>query len=140
MYFVRGCSRRQLPHYPSSFVIFVLDVHLPRQLAALLIHKGHEAIHVLDILNKARTKDTDIRKHADLNGLILITKDRDFVTSHTFLRSPKKLIKINLGNVSNEELLHIFEKNWKAISGIIENAEYMIELDRIGIALHEPRQ
>jgi predicted nuclease of predicted toxin-antitoxin system len=121
-------------------VIFLLDVHLPWQLAAFLIHKGHEAIHVLDILNKARTKDTDIRKHADLNGLILITKDRDFVTSHTLLQSPKKLIKINLGNVSNVELLHIFEKNWKAISGIIGNSEYMIELDRIGIVLHEPRE
>jgi hypothetical protein len=37
-------------------------------------------------------------------------------------------------------LLHIFEKNWKAISGIIGNSEYMIELDRIGIVLHEPRE
>jgi len=119
-------------------VTFLLDVHLPRLLATFLKGKGHEAIHVLDILNKARTKDTDIRRHADLNDYVLLTKDKDFVTSHTFLRSPKRLIKINLGNLGNEEMLSIFEKNWNGLSGVVTGPEYMIELDRIGIVVHEP--
>ncbi len=117
---------------------FLLDVHLPRLLAAFLKAKGFNAEHVLDILNKARTKDADIRRYADLHELILVTKDRDFVTSRIFLRSPKKLIKINLGNVGNEELLSIFEKNWETISSIVTKSDYLIELDRIGIVLHEP--
>ena len=117
---------------------FLLDVHLPRLLVAFLKDKGYKAEHVLDILNKARTKDADIRKYADLHELILITKDKDFVTSRIFLRSPKKLIKINLGNVGNEELLSIFDKNWQTISSIVAKSDYLIELDRIGIILHEP--
>lgn len=118
---------------------FLLDVHLPRLLGKFLKSKDNEAIHALDILHGARTKDADIRRYADMHEMILLTKDKDFVTSHAFLRSPKRLIKINLGNLSNSELLHIVDKNWMSISGIISRAEYMIELDRIGIVLHEPR-
>jgi predicted nuclease of predicted toxin-antitoxin system len=119
-------------------VTFLLDVQLPRLLAAFLKDKGYKTEHVLDVLNKARTNDADIRKYADIHDLILITKDKDFVTSRIFLRSPKKLIKINLGNIGNEELLRIFDKNWETISSIISKSDYLIELDRIGIVLHEP--
>ena len=118
---------------------FLLDVHLPRRLTTFIEGKGQEAIHVLDILNGGRTKDTEIRKYADQHQLVIITKDKDFVTSHTFLRSPKKLIKINLGNLGNEELLSIFENNWQTILAQVDSPEFMIELDRIGIILHEPR-
>ncbi|MFO1470048.1 MAG: DUF5615 family PIN-like protein [Turneriella sp.] len=118
---------------------FLLDVHLPRRLAALIKAMGYDAIHVLDILNRGRTKDTDIRRHADENHFVVITKDKDFVTSHTFLRSPRKLIKINLGNLGNEELLSIFEKNWNTISTNVVAAEFLMEIDRTGIVLHQPR-
>ena len=118
---------------------FLLDVHLPRRLAALIKAKGHDAIHVLDILNRGRTKDTDIRRHADDYQFVLISKDKDFVTSHTFLRSPRKLIKINLGNLGNEELMSIFEKNWGSISTNIATAEFLMEIDRSGIVLHQPK-
>ena len=120
-------------------MIFLLDVHLPRALAAYLKGKGYDSMHVLDILDGARTKDVDIRKYADSQSMTLVSKDKDFVTSHAFLRSPKKLIKVNLGNVSNEELLNIFERNWLTFSGIADKTEYMIELDRVGVVLHEPR-
>ena len=120
-------------------MIFLLDVHLPRRLVAFIQSKGHEAIHVLDVLSGGRTKDTEIRQHADHHRYIVITKDKDFVTSHTFLKSPKKLIKINLGNLGNEELLSIFEKNWNTISAQANSPEFMIELDRVGVVLHEPR-
>jgi predicted nuclease of predicted toxin-antitoxin system len=120
-------------------VTLLLDVHLPRRLADFFKAKGHDAQHTLDILSGDRTKDTDLRQYADLHGYVIVTKDKDFVTSHTFLRSPRKLIKINLGNLGNEELINIFEKSWKSISAIVDTSEFMVEMDRVGIVLHEPR-
>ena len=39
--------------------------------------------------------------------MILISKDADFKNSFFINKSPKKLIKINLGNISNNDLIEI---------------------------------
>lgn len=51
---------------------------------------------------------TDINTYVDINDFILISKDADFKNSHFINKTPKKLVKINLGNISNEELITIF--------------------------------
>ncbi len=40
---------------------------------------------------------------------MVITKDSDFKNSHFIKHSPKKLIKINLGNISTNNLINILE-------------------------------
>ena len=47
---------------------------------------------------------------ADANDLIVITKDEDFRSSFFLKNSPNKLIRVVLGNISNQDLLALFEK------------------------------
>lgn len=80
---------------------FLCDVHISYKVTNYLISLGFEAIHVNEILDKWHTKDKDIRRFSDANDLIVITKDADFKNSFLISNTPNKLVKINLGNISN---------------------------------------
>ena len=86
---------------------FLCDVHISYKIVRYLISLSFEAIHVNDILDKWFTSDRDICKYADEHNMIVITKDYDFRASYYLRNTPKKLIKINLGNIANNELVEI---------------------------------
>ncbi len=83
----------------------VCDVHLPQRLVSFLIKEGIEAIHGSSILDSWTTEDHEFSKYADENEYVFVTKDADFRNSHFLNGSPRKLIKIDLGNISNDELI-----------------------------------
>ncbi|MDR6967235.1 putative nuclease of putative toxin-antitoxin system [Flavobacterium arsenatis] len=91
---------------------------------------GFECIHVNFILEKWFTTDTEIAKFADENNYILISKDADFKNSFLVNKTPKKLIKINLGNISNTELILIFEKNIGLFEELAKNDSFILEIDK----------
>ena len=87
-----------------------------------------------NILDKWHTKDQDIATYADNLYLILISKDQDFRNSYLLNHTPKKLIKINLGNISNKELLQIVENHIDQIEAIQQtNKSFMVEINKTGI-------
>jgi predicted nuclease of predicted toxin-antitoxin system len=106
-------------------------------LATHLNSLGYKTIHVNEILNKWKTKDSDICKYADQNDLIVITKDSDFRNSYFIKRTPKKLIKISLGNIPNQELKTIFSKNIDSIQKLYSMPNFLLELDKGDINLIE---
>jgi predicted nuclease of predicted toxin-antitoxin system len=109
---------------------FLCDVHISIKLAKHINNKGFECIHVNTILDKWFTSDSNIAKFSDLNDLILITKDFDFKNSFLVNKTPKKLIKINLGNISNTQLIEIFDRFISEIETINNNYnQFMIEID-----------
>lgn len=85
------------------------DVHISLKVSKKLEKLGHTSFHANYILNKWHTTDVQLMKYADENDLILITKDQDFRNSFILGSKPKKLIKINLGNIPNKELMVILE-------------------------------
>jgi predicted nuclease of predicted toxin-antitoxin system len=92
-------------------VNFLIDVHLPISLSKFLDSQpGCTAVHVNQILQKWYTKDAEICKYADDNLLVVITKDQDFKNSHFINKTPKKVIRIALGNISNADLIMLFDK------------------------------
>jgi predicted nuclease of predicted toxin-antitoxin system len=109
---------------------FLCDVHISIKLVKHLNNQGFECIHVNTILDKWFTSDSNIAKFSDLNDLILITKDFDFKNSFLVNKTPKKLIKINLGNISNTQLIEIFDRFIPEIKTISNNHnQFMIEMD-----------
>ena len=108
---------------------FLCDVHISIKLVKFLISKNHDCIHVNTILEKWCTKDSAIANYADQNGLILITKDGDFRDSHYLKNTPNKLVKINLGNISNADLLIIIENNLSKIEKLNSNDSFILEVD-----------
>jgi predicted nuclease of predicted toxin-antitoxin system len=86
-------------------VKFICDVHIPIKLVKYLDKSGFEALHVNTLPNSYYSKDAEITEFADRHGMILISKDADFKNSFLLNRTPKKLIKINLGNITNDNLI-----------------------------------
>lgn len=86
------------------------DVHIAIKVAKFFTSKGIETEHVNQILDKWHTHDKDICKFADKNNLTVVTKDSDFKNSHFLSQTPKKLIKVNLGNISTNKLIAIFDR------------------------------
>lgn len=85
---------------------FLCDVHIPIRIAKFIEEMGYKCEHVNRILKKWNTPDVEIIKYVDKNELILITKDQDFRNSFLLNSTPKKLLKIGLGNISNDKLLN----------------------------------
>ncbi|MCB9033602.1 MAG: DUF5615 family PIN-like protein [Chitinophagales bacterium] len=113
----------------------LLDAHLPYKLINILKTYNIDAIHTDDLPNKERTTDTFIRQIADTEDRIVVTKDSDFLDSYYIKKSPKKLLLVTTGNISNKVLFDIFEKN---ISKILEEFKHanFIELNNIDIIVH----
>jgi predicted nuclease of predicted toxin-antitoxin system len=55
---------------------FLIDANLPRSTGPMLLRYGHEAIHVRDV--GLGPDDAEIARHAQENGLALVTRDFDF--------------------------------------------------------------
>jgi predicted nuclease of predicted toxin-antitoxin system len=111
------------------------DVHISFKLVKYLHTKGIDAIHVNEILDKWNTKDKDICKYADEHNYIVVTKDVDFRNSYFLQNTPRKLIRICLGNISNQELINIFEVNREALQKIYFQERFYIEVGQDNVML-----
>lgn len=113
---------------------FLCDVHIALRLVRFLSEAGHHAVHVNSILAGSHTRDGEISAYADDQGMVVITKDRDFRNSFLIRHSPQKVIRVCLGNVSNEILIEAFRKNQARIEEIDgKYISYLIELGQDGM-------
>ncbi|OKS89490.1 hypothetical protein RG47T_4974 [Mucilaginibacter polytrichastri] len=60
----------------------------------------------------------------------MITKDSDFKDTHFIKQTPKKVIKVALGNISNNDLLDIFEKYLSFILSLTLKESFYIEISK----------
>jgi len=111
----------------------VCDVHLPYRLVAFLRERGVDATHVNKILDSWHTTDAVIADHVDEIGGILISKDGDFRDSHFLAGKPASLVRITLGNVSNDQLIALFEQYWETLREELENPPCYVELGSEGL-------
>ena len=107
---------------------FLCDVHISFKIAKHLSSLGYETMHVNDMPDKWFTKDREISAYTDINDLILITKDSDFKNSFAINHTPRKLIKINLGNISNQELIKILSDNLEFILKLNVAKSFLVEI------------
>jgi predicted nuclease of predicted toxin-antitoxin system len=106
------------------------DVHISYKVCNFFNDYNHRVVHVNQILNKSETKDSEICEYADKHDFIVLTKDLDFKNSFLLKLTPKKLIKINLGNISNIELIKILEENLDLISNLYKINNFLLEIDK----------
>lgn len=109
---------------------FLCDVHISFKIVNYLISLGFEAVHVNNILDKWNTKDKAICEYADSNDFIVVTKDSDFRDSFFINKTPRKLLKINLGNILNQELIKILSENIDSIRKLNSKSHFLIEIDK----------
>ncbi len=110
---------------------FLIDVHLPISLSKFLSKQPNcTSVHVNQILQKWHTTDAEICRHADKNDLVVITKDGDFKNSHFINKTPKKIIRVTLGNITNKEAIAFFDKYLPFILPLSAKTDFYIEIDK----------
>ena len=114
---------------------FLIDAQLPRRLATQLKQAGLEATHTLELPDGNRTTDQALISLSLANQAVLVTKDSDFVESFLLKKEPWKLVLVSTGNIGNDELLSLFERNIKQIIERLGTYDF-IELNRNSIICH----
>ncbi|MFH1321097.1 MAG: DUF5615 family PIN-like protein [Bacteroidota bacterium] len=109
------------------------DVHISYKIVDFFNNKGIEAVHVNNILDKWHTTDQDICKYANENNYVVVSKDVDFRNSYFLQKTPKKLIRVNLGNITNSELIKIFNNNLALFEKIFDKERFYIEINKENI-------
>ncbi len=106
---------------------FLVDNQLPSALAKLLVSRGHEARHVLDVGLDAAA-DTEIWKYAAANSLVLITKDEDFSRRATQPGASVPVVWVRLGNCRKAALLSTFDSMISQVQAVLEAGNRVVEI------------
>lgn len=106
---------------------FLVDHQLPPALARFIATQGHQAEHVRD-LGLMEADDTVIWEHANVRGLVIVSKDEDF----TFLAGVRggsgKLVWVRIGNCRRRALLEAFRVQLPRIVSELETGSQIVEL------------
>lgn len=114
---------------------FLCDVHISFKILNFIKIHFEGSVHVNNILDSYSTKDSDIITYADENDYTILTKDKDFKNSYLLKQKPKKPIKINLGNISNLEIINILKNNVIEIKNLEEKSNFMLEISKENLLL-----
>ncbi|GAO40411.1 hypothetical protein SCH01S_48_00700 [Sphingomonas changbaiensis NBRC 104936] len=104
---------------------FLVDAQLPPGLCAWLQEQGFASEHVTETLG-GQTPDAAIVGYAERHGLILVSKDDDFVTR--FPERSYRLLWFRCGNITNRALSAWLAERWEAIVSKLEDGESLIEV------------
>lgn len=117
---------------------FLVDAQLPVRLARQISNAGHDAIHTSELPDGNRTTDAQIAEAADADDRVVVTKDRDFRNSHLLRSSPRRLLIVATGNISNNDLTALFAEELEAIIGALDEATF-VELGSDSLIVHHDR-
>ena len=114
---------------------FLVDAQLPRRLARQLREAGFDALHTRNLRLANRTSDFILNEITIEEQRVLVTKDAEFVDSHTVFGRPYKLLLVSTGNIKNQDLMRLFERNLEEIVDGFSRFDF-IELDRTDLIFH----
>jgi predicted nuclease of predicted toxin-antitoxin system len=106
---------------------FLVDAQLPPALADQLSSYGYHAQHVARIGLRAAS-DKAIWAHAKQSGMVLITKDEDFVSGAWRSDIGPQVVWIRLGNTTNRVLWRALQERLPEILHALGAGERVIEI------------
>ena len=112
---------------------FIVDTQLPPSLAEFFKRRGFDAIHVMNCPNGALTSDKEIITIATKETRIIITKDSDFMDYYFLKGYPPAVLLLQLGNIKNNELFFILNKNLEEITSLFTNQTKFLIVQKNGI-------
>ena len=114
---------------------FIVDEQLPFKLASWLTKQGHDAFHISVLASGESITDDTICMISMSEERTVITKDSDFWDTYLIKEQPYKLLYITTGNISNKDLLTLFEANFSLMLELIK-LHKVIELNQNEIKVH----
>ena len=116
---------------------FIVDAQLPYRLKNWLVAQGFDSVHTKDLPQANETKDLNIADFAENDNRTVISKDSDFLKLYVLKGKPSKLLLITTGNIINNELLIMFERNFE-ISLKLFNSYNVVEMNNFFVMGHNP--
>lgn len=107
---------------------FWVDAQLPPQLAAWLSTTHGVEAQSLRELGLRDAADIEIFRAARQAGVVVISKDSDFVELVSRHGTPPQLLWITCGNVTNRRLHAAFDKTFPAALAALTAGEAIIEI------------
>lgn len=106
---------------------FLVDNQLPSALAKLLVSRGHEGCHVLDVgLDEA--SDTEIWKYAAANAFVVVTKDEDFSQRAAQPDASVQVVWVRPGNCRKSTLLSAFDSVLVQMQAALQAGNRVVEI------------
>lgn len=115
---------------------FLIDAQLPIHLKHWLVHKGYDTLHTRELPDCNLTEDNIVMGIADKESRVVISKDSDFYKSYLIQQIPKKLLMLTTGNIVNDTLIGLFQRNFEEICHLLET-HTLIEMDNDRLIVHE---
>ena len=109
----------------------LIDAQLPPRLARRLRELGHEAVHVGEIGLAAAT-DKIVWDVAAERRAVLVTKDQDFAVARAISADGPAIVRIRLGNTTNDVLIARVVGSLDAVEAAIRRGEVIVELLGVG--------
>lgn len=94
---------------------FIIDTHLPPNLAHWLARKGFDATQPYFLPHGERMTDKEIRQVAVQEDRIIVTKDSDFFEHYLLKGAPPRVLLLEFGNIQNSALFAQFEAHLHVI-------------------------
>jgi predicted nuclease of predicted toxin-antitoxin system len=117
-------------------VKFLVDAQLPERLSRQLVDAGHDVLHTSQLADGNRTTDQEIVRLADEQDRVVVSKDRDFRDSHLLRGAPRRLLVVSTGNISNDDLLVLFNQHLTAVVAAFGKAS-LVELRSEELVVHD---
>jgi len=92
----------------------LIDQNLSYRLITSLKDLFTEIIHIKE-LSLEKASDEDIWKYAKENGFVIVTKDSDFNDLAVLRGFPPKIIWMQKGNCSTEDIIRLLTENHQLI-------------------------
>jgi predicted nuclease of predicted toxin-antitoxin system len=109
-------------------MIFWLDAQLPPSLANWLVESfSVEAIALRDLMLRD-SPDTEIFESARQDGIVIVTKDRDFLELVQRLGTPPQILWLTCGNLTNQHLRQLLDSTFLQASQLLEDGEPIVEI------------
>lgn len=109
---------------------FIVDTQLPPKLAIFLNSNDCDAIHTTFFPDGHLLQDKEIREIAVRENRIIITKDSDFFDGYLAQGAPPQVLLLQFGNIKNEELLSLFDKEVSNIKALFNSDAELVLFDR----------
>jgi predicted nuclease of predicted toxin-antitoxin system len=105
-----------------------IDAQLPPRLANWLVETFNVEAYTLRDLNLRDAEDEQIFQAARQAGIVIISKDSDFVEMVLRLGSPPQLLWVTCGNVTNRRLENLLLKVFPRAQELLSQGEAIVEL------------
>ncbi len=113
---------------------FFVDAHLPPRLVRWLQAAGHDAVHASELPGGLATSDRDIWALASREGMVILSKDADFVDMVALRGAPPCLIHFAVGNATAAELIILVAAAWPHIQVLLSQPDVsVLQLQREGV-------